>query len=263
MRETWQLTRYMLRLRRRSLVAWTATVTGYTMMMVLVYTSIGDINFNELLESYPEEVKAFFGGSFDFSTAIGYLRVELFSFVVPLSLAFLPVTIASGAIAAAEDQGHLDVLLGAPVPRRALVLGAYLTGALALAAVLAVTAVTNVAFAAIIGIDLSFAELAEACVAVLPLTLVFGAVAVLTAAVSPHRGRTIAIASGLLIAMYLVNGLAPMVDLLDKVNNVSVFKYYTPWYQEGINWPEWLAMTALSAAIALAAIPIYNRRDVH
>lgn len=262
MRETWHLTRYLLRLRRRSLVAWTATVAGYTMMMVLVYTSIGGTDFNKLLEEYPEEVKAFFGGSFDFSTAIGYLRVELFSFVIPLSLAFLPVTIASGAIAAAEDQGHLDVLLGAPVPRRALVLSAYLTGAIALAVVLAVTVITNVVFAALIGVDLSFADLASACAAVLPMTLIFGAIAVLTAAASPHRGRTIAIASGLLIAMYLVNGLAPMVDLLDKINVVSVFKYYTPWYQQTIDWPEWIAMTALSVAITIAAIPLYNRRDV-
>ncbi len=264
MRQAAILTSYMLRLRRRSLVAWTLSVTIYLLVMILVYTSIGDVDFTDLLNQYPEELKNFFGiqGNFDFSTAIGYLNVELFSFVMPLALAFLPVTIASSALAAAEDQRHLDVLLGAPVPRRSLLLAVFATSAISLAVLLAIATIVGVLFAWAIGVELSLSDLAEACAAVWPLALLFGAIAILTAAITPHRGRTVAIASGVLIAMYLGNGLAPMVDVLDKIDPISAFKYYAEWGRTGLDVVEALLMTLVATALVALAIPLYDRRDI-
>ena len=186
MREAAILTAHLLRLRRRSLATWTLSVTAYVLVIILVYTSIGDIDFNQLMSQYPEEVKSFFGGeSLDFSTPMGYLNAELFSLMVPLALAFLPITIASNALAAAEDQRHQDVLLGAPVPRWSLLLAVLAASAVSLAVLLAFLAVVSVLFAWAVGVDLGFAEFAEACAGVWPLALFYGAIAILTAAITP------------------------------------------------------------------------------
>lgn len=263
MREAAILTAHLLRLRRRSLVTWTLSVTAYVLVIILVYTSIGDIDFNQLMSQYPEEVKSFFGGeSLDFSTPMGYLNAELFSLMVPLALAFLPITIASNALAAAEDQRHQDVLLGTPVPRWSLLLAVLAASAVSLAVLLAFLVVASVLFAWAVGVNLGFAEFGEACAGVWPLALFYGAIAILTAAITPHRGRTVALATGVLIAMYLANGLAPLVDALDKVNAISAFNYYTAWIRDGIDVVQALLMTGAACALVAVAIPLFARRDL-
>ncbi len=263
MRESAILTGHLLHLRRRSLLTWTISVTLYVLVIILVFTAIGDVDFNELTEQYPEEVKSFFGGeSLDFSTPMGYLNAEIFSLMLPLALAFLPITIASGAIAAAEDQRHQDVLLGAPLPRGSLLIAVLATSAISLAVLLAVLSVAGVLFAWAVGVDLGLGELAEACAGVWPLTLLFGAIAILAAAITPHRGRTVAVAAGILIAMYLINGLAPLVDGLDTLNTVSAFNYYTDWTRDGLQVAEALTMTAVACALTALAVPLYRRRDI-
>ncbi|MBJ7348442.1 MAG: ABC transporter permease subunit [Thermoleophilaceae bacterium] len=258
------LTVHLLQLRKRSIFTWSIAVALYMLAIIAVYTSFAGFDFDALLDQYPPELKSMFGieGSLNFSTAMGYLNVELFSLMMPLALAFLPIGIASAALAAAEDARYLDVLFGAPVARQALLVAVGITSAIALAVVLTVTALGGWVFAQVIGVELSFTDFGLACAAVWPLALFFGALAILTAAITPHRGRTVAIASGVLIAMYLCNGLAPMVDFLDRMSVVSVFRYYSQWIQDGVDGVQFVLMTLAGVALVALAAPLYRRRDI-
>ena len=73
---------------RRGLLWWSVGLAGMVAMMAGVYPSIRDNPaLNRLVEDYPEALKAFiaFGGSVDYVSGAGYLGIELFSFMVPLS----------------------------------------------------------------------------------------------------------------------------------------------------------------------------------
>ena len=82
-----------LRLRRMSLLAWSLSLAGLIVTYVAMFPSVEGIDFEAILEQYPKELLRAFG--FDdtitqLSTAIGFINTELFGFMLPLAIVFLP-----------------------------------------------------------------------------------------------------------------------------------------------------------------------------
>src|ERR1035437_6516602 len=71
---------------RRGFVWWSIGLAGMSAMMVSVYPTVrGNAALDKLVKSYPDALKGFigFGGELDYTSAAGYLGIELFSLVVP------------------------------------------------------------------------------------------------------------------------------------------------------------------------------------
>jgi ABC-2 type transport system permease protein len=117
---------------------------------------------------------------------------------------------------------------------------------------------------ALVDLEIGFGRLVAASVSVGLLALLFGMVGVASGAVRPGRARAIAIATGLAVASWLLDGFGQAVDWLEAVRPIS------PYYQalgrnplrEGVAWSGWAILVALIAVlIAVAAVGL-ERRDL-
>jgi ABC-2 type transport system permease protein len=116
----------------------------------------------------------------------------------------------------------------------------------------------------LVDLEIGFVKLVAASVSVGLLALLFGAAALAAGAISPGRGRAIAVGSGLAITAWMLDGLGQAVDVLDPWRPAS------PWYQalgqnplrEGAPWDGWAILAALTAACVVAAAAGFERRDV-
>lgn len=198
----------------RVAVAWTAASALLAAFYLSLYPSIGAAEeMRSFLDAMPPAIRAMFAAEgVDIGTPAGYLNVELFTFVVPLLVAALTVTVGAGATAGEEERGSLDLLLSCPVARWRAIL-AKAAAVAVLGAVLVVGLWAALAMTAWVAhIDLALDRVAAALVSAWLLGLVLGAVALLAGSISGHRMLSIAIALGVAVVGFFVNALAPLVE---------------------------------------------------
>jgi ABC-2 type transport system permease protein len=252
---------------RRSFAWWTLGLAGYVAMIVAVYPTVRDNEeLDQLMEQYPEALKAFFafGGQLDFTSAAGYLGGELFSFMIPLLFLVAAVGNGAGSIAGEEERGTLDLLLAAPVARRRVALeklGAMCVELVALGVVLWVALWVG---ARIIAMELSAAHLGAATADAVLLALAYGAIAFMLGAATGRRAPAIGAAIAAAVAAYLVNSLAALVSFLEPLQKVSPFYHYAASdpLRQGLD--PWHALFLIGVAVVAAAVGVarFERRDV-
>ena len=161
----------------RSFAGFAAYIVLMVAAIVSIYPSIGhNPSLDKLVKSYPGTLKAFlgFGGVVDYSSATGYLGIELFSLVLPALMIAAAVTAGARAIAGEEEQQTLDLLLANPISRRRLVLEKAAAVA-ALVALLALVAFASLAVSVTAaGMDVTVGHLAAAAAATGLLGLLYG-----------------------------------------------------------------------------------------
>lgn len=252
---------------RRGFAWWTAGLVGLVALMIAVYPTVRDNpDLNELVDQYPEALKAFiaFGGAIDYTSGVGYLGSELFSFMVPLLFIVCAVGNGAGALAGEEERGTLDLLLSNPLPRWRL--AAEKLGAMALElvglgvvlwAALWVGAVT-------VGMDVPARNLAAATASAVLLALVFGAIAFMVGAATGHRALAIGLATAGAVAAYLVNALAALVDALELPQLASPFYHYAAGdpLRQGLALDHGLVLVAIAVAAAVVGVLAFMRRDL-
>ena len=98
-----------LRDQLRPFVMWAAGVAFYVALLISIYPSIrksaGAIN--EYVKNMPEAVRVAFMGSSDFTTPVGYVNVELLSWLAPIVLIAFAVAVAARSLAGEEENGTL------------------------------------------------------------------------------------------------------------------------------------------------------------
>jgi ABC-2 type transport system permease protein len=251
---------------RRSLVWWALGIAGFVALYAAIYPTVRDLpDVDELLDSYPEALRAFIGASegLDFSSPEGYLRTEAFSFLLPLLLLIFGIGAGANAIAGEEERGTIELLLGSPLRRARLVLEKL---AAVCAAVVLLGAVTWVALwlgALAVGMDISAARLAAATASLVLLALVFTALALLIGAATGGKGLAVAVASGLALAAYVLDSLANLVEQLEPLQPLSPFYLYRAAepLRHGLDPVHALALAALVLAFAALAPAAFGRRD--
>ena len=86
-----------LRDQLRPLAMWVVGVAFYVALLISIYPSIrksaGAIQ--EYVQNMPEAIRAAFMGSSDFSTPVGYVNVELLSWLAPIVLIGFAVVVAA------------------------------------------------------------------------------------------------------------------------------------------------------------------------
>ena len=256
-----------LRDSRRAFGWWSVGLAGLVALMVSVYPSIRDNpGLNNLAQDYPEALKAFlgFGGSFDYTSAAGYLGSELFSFMVPLLLMVATIGAGAGAVAGEEERGTLELLLTNPLSRTRLVLEKAVALTLEVAALGTVLWLSLWIGARAVSMDISAGHLAAATAAAVLIALAYGAIALLLGAATGKRTLAIGVTAAAAVAAYFVNGLAPLVDALDVPRKLSPFYHYSAGdpLRHGLGWDHALVLV-LIAALAVSLAPVFfTRRDL-
>ncbi len=254
-----------LKMRRFSLLGWSLVLAGLVIMYTAMFPTIEKIDIASLLEQYPQELLKAFG--FDetanqLNTAIGFLNTELFGFMLPLAIVFLPVGVIVRMTARAEENHYLDALFAAPLARWQLMIAAASAAGIAMAIPIVATVVTALVTAAVVGVDLSLSEIGSSALSLLPMGALAGGLAVLIVGMTSRHAMVTATAVGVVVAMYLMNVLVELVAFFNDIKWISIFHYYTDWINHGIAWPGYLAWLAIAAALTAVGCVLYERRDL-
>jgi ABC-2 type transport system permease protein len=249
-----------LRDHRRAPLAWGLPLGAMCGLIVGIYPSIED-SLDELTRNYPKGLKEAFGIE-QLNTVEAYLDAEMFSLIVPLTLAFFALRSISREISVAEERGYLDTTLAAPLSRRTLVGGSFVVTVLASAVILAVVFALTLLVGVAAGAGISTAKLVAGVAGVWPLAVFSAGLAVLVAGFLHKSAAVAAIAAGTLVGMYVVDLAGKLADSVEPFRVVSVFKYYGSGLTEGIDPAAFAGLTLCGAALAFAGSLLFERRDV-
>jgi ABC-2 type transport system permease protein len=250
----------------RPLVLWGAGAAFYVALLIAIYPSVrksaGAIN--EYVKEMPEALRAAFMGSSDFTTPVGYVNVELLSWLAPIILIAFAVVMAARSLAGEEESGTLSLVLTHGTGRRRLVLQKYAALVVVVVALGGVFWASLTIATAIAGTPIGAGELA---VAFLRLTLLGLAVGSITFAVGGATGRRqygIAAGAGVALVMYLANTLAVMDESVRAFRYLSLFHYAggaAPLGKE-LDVTGLLITIATCAVMLVATVVLFARRDV-
>jgi len=255
-----------LRDQGHALLWWGIGLVALAVMMVLFYPSVGGNPAMEgYLEALPEELLALFGGeSADFTSPEGFLNVELFSLIAPLLLLIFAIGFGSNAIAGEEERGTLELLLSNPLTRWRVAVeksGAMVVATLMLGLVFWVgLAAASMA----IGMEISLSNLAAACFSMALLGLTFGALALAVGCARGKRGLSMGVASAGAVAAYFLNGLAPVVEVLEPFRKLSPFYYYISAepLKNGLDLGHAAVLAGVTAVLLVVGLVVFERRDL-
>jgi ABC-2 type transport system permease protein len=251
--------------RRVSTLAWTAGLTGMTVMYLAIFPSIrGQLpQLQQMLDAYPDALKSIFGMQ-EMTTLTGYQDVEMFSMTAPLLFLMAAIGFGSSATTKEESEKTIDLLLSAPVTRSRVVVekfGSFAVGMIAMSGGLFLTLAVG---SRLIDEPLNLGNLAAAVLGAMLLGTQFGAVALLVGCATGRRGIAIAVSSALALGAFLLNSLAPLVDWLSDYQKLSPL-YHSSGFQPLRNGPSpaSAAVLVISAALFLGlAVMTFERRDL-
>ncbi|HZY65795.1 MAG: ABC transporter permease [Actinomycetota bacterium] len=256
------LVRHTLSLQTRGILIWGFVVGLYSAAIVASYKTFGSpAQIEQIMQAYPEDLLEAFGMT-DMTSVEGYLDGQIF-ILAPLALAFFTILAAANAIAGAEERGSIDVLLGNPLPRWQLVVGNFVATALSLLGILAIAGLMSWVTATLMDIDLSFGNTVEGFLNLWPISLAFGGLAMLCSALFHRRALAIAIPGFVLFAMYLLNTLGNISEDLEDYQPASAFHYYGSAVLDGIDWADFVGLTAVAVFLVLLAVLAFRRREIY
>ncbi|WP_176224811.1 ABC transporter permease subunit [Rhodococcus sp. 1168] len=200
----------------------------------------------------------------DMTTPAGWMNAEMVSLVVPGGLIAVAILSASKAICGEEQTKTIGVLLSLPLSR-----SAFLAAKTAAMIVHVLLATLGVAAGLIIGnviggLGIDASGVFGTCAHSALLAIVFGAVAVLIAALTGDGRLASAIPAALAVLAFALNAFLPLSDSLAGFTKVS------PWYYfagsnplvNGVNYADLSILLVAAIVLCALAFPVYHRRDL-
>jgi ABC-2 type transport system permease protein len=257
--------RYRLARLRGQILGWGIGLALYGLFMVRFYGTIVEQKeqFEKLLEHYPQELLAFFGGIDDFVTPSGYLGIEYFSYM-PLIVGIFAVLIGSGLLVSDEESGRLDLIMAHPVSRTALYWGRLLAFVVATLAILVTMWLGLAVPSRWTELNVvSFVEMAQPFLSLLAILLLFGTLALLLSMLLPSRRMAAMTAGILLVASFFLVGLANINADLKPVAELTPLYYYQGGDAiNGLNVTWFVGLSVPAVLFALLAWWRFERRDI-
>lgn len=261
------LIEHVLSLQARSVLIWGITLGALGLMYIAIFPTFADQQeqLDDMINNLPQSVTDLMGlgASSGFGTIEAFLSTEMFNLLAPLALAFFPILATSSTISGAEEQGTIDVMMGNPLPRWQLVVSSYVATALSLLGILALMGVIMWLTALAAGVDLSVGDTVNGVLNLWPLCISFGALAMLCSALFRRRTIAVALPGGLLVLMYVVNGLGRGIDWLEPLRPITAFYYYGSAVENGIDWPHFGILILAAVVLTGLAIVAFQRRDIY
>jgi ABC-2 type transport system permease protein len=217
----------------------------------------------QMIESYPPEFLAFFGGdAASLATTEGYLGMYGFS-MLPVIAGIFAVIVGSGLLASDEESGRLDLIVAHPVSRPGLFWGRTLAF---VAASLGIMILGWLGFSVLLGgsgLGVTWGEMALPFLPLLAQTLVYGALALLLSMLLPARRLAAAGAGVVLVSSYFLSSMAGLNESLAAVARFLPYDYFQGGEAlKGLDWSSFLGLLAVSVALALLAWWRFQRRDI-
>lgn len=255
---------YELKRYRGQIIGWGLALFLLGLMVLSFYPTFAEQqdSLDQFFALYPQEMQAFFGDFALFGTPQGFLDIEFFSYM-PLVLGIFAVLAGSGMLVGDEEAGRLDLIMGHPVSRSALIAGRMLAYAAAAALICAIGWLGLVLPILWADIEVSIGRLLVSFAPLWVQAMLFGSVGLLLSLVLPSRRAAAMLSGVLLVVSFFVTGLSEIFSQLETAARLSPLTYYQgAEAMEGVNL-EWLAGLAGSTlVITLIAWWLFRRRDI-
>lgn len=253
-----------LRRLRGQILGWGIGLALYGLLMGAMFESIRNMNgLEDLIAGYPPEVLAFFGNSLlAMNTLPGYFSTYYSSYI-PIILGIFAVSAAAGLLAGDEERGTLDLTLAYPVRRGALFWGRVAGLGVALGLILLISYLGWLATLPLMTTDVGPWRLLWPFIALLGLMALFGGLSLLLSMILPSARLASSAAGGLLVANFLLQGLANLSDKLKPIMRLTPFHFYQmDGAMTDLNWGWALGLLAGAAFLAAIAGWLFARRDI-
>lgn len=255
-----------LRDQGRSLLAWSVSLALIVAMYAAVWPSVRDQpSMSDFIDQMPEAFRSMFATSgADMSTPTGYIQIELLSFMGPIAILIYAVGAGARAIGGEEDRHTMDLLLSNPVGRGRVVLDKFLAMAVGTFLLATVMGVSLVLEGKLVDLQLPADKVAATMLHLALLGVVFGALALALSAGTGRTGLSRGVPGALAVIAYIVNALAPLVDVFDRVQQVSPFFQYIAHdpLRQGVAWDGVAVSVSTIAVLVALAVVGFRRRDV-
>ena len=255
--------KHSLRRLRGQIIGWSIGLTLYGLMMISLYDTLQGIEgLAEIIASYPPELMAFFGDMAAIVTPAGYLDIYYFSYMT-LIIGIFAIGAGAGLLVGDEEKGILDLVLAHPISRTALFWGRVLGLVTATVIILLIGWLSWAIPAGGTGLNVTRVQLLQPFLPLLAVLLLFATLALLLSMLLPSARLAGMVTGALLVANFLLDGLAQLNEELESVVRLTPLYYYQGGSAiHGIEW-EWLAGLLLVAALlAVAAWALFQRRDI-
>ena len=263
MRANLEITTLDLSFRRKAIVGFTIGLVLYILVVVALYPSFKNSTELDSLTKDSPGVAALFGISGSLTSPVGWMNANAWVNFFPLIVLLLTIGYGASAIAGQEKDGHLELVLSLPFPRRSVVvqkIGALSVQALILCFFTFLAVLTGHWF------ELSFgtSELITATAGVLLLGIDFGLLALAIGAGTGNRGLALGVASTAAAASYLVSSMAPVVSWLDPAKYLSLFYWSVGnnQLQDGLSVAGFSVLAGVGIVIAISADRLFRSHDL-
>jgi ABC-2 type transport system permease protein len=216
----------------------------------------------ELLESYPKEMMAFFPSMEEFASPVGYLDTY-FSSLMTIIVGIFAVSIFAKLIVGEEEKGILDLVIAHPVSRSSLFWGRVLGAVSAIVFVLVAAWLGWVVPAESAGFEFTAWEFFLPMLPLFGILVLFGSLSLLMSMVLPAVRLASGLSGALLVGNFLLVGMSELNEDLKPVFDLTPLKYYQG--AQIINDPNWgwlFGLIGVSLVFFLAAWMIFLRRDI-
>jgi len=249
---------------RRSLVGWGIGLASLVALTVAFWPAFrGSSGISEAIDQLPSGLIEAFGLA-GFGTPAGFLRGNLYEFIVPLLLAVAAVAVANGLTAAEEDAGRLETYLSQPVSRRSVFVGRTVALVVWLVVMTALNLLVQLISDAVVGLEIDAVRVASTVVLCGLLALLFGSLALALAGWLPRPSLVLSVGIAAAVGGYLVSALFPLSDPLEPLSGLSPWKWAfggDPLVNAAEPW-RYVALVVPAFGLAVLAVVGFDRRDV-
>jgi ABC-2 type transport system permease protein len=249
---------------RGTIIGWSIGLLLYDMMMSSFYSSIGQMGDQmlQMLESYPEEMIAFFPSIEKFTSPIGYIDTY-FSSLMSLIIGIFAVSACAKLIVGDEEKGTLDLVISHPISRTNLFWGRVLAFVTAAVIILLAAWLGWLIPAGSAGFELTALDFLLPMLPLFSVLMLFGSLALLLSMLMPAARLASSLGAALLVANYLLIGMSGLNEDLKPIFEVTPLYFYQgAWILEDPEW-WWLAgMVGISLVIFAISLLLFQRRDI-
>jgi ABC-2 type transport system permease protein len=261
--------RRSLRDNRRWLAWWSAGMVALNVLTAAFFPTVeGDQSFDNVVAGLPAPMKSLIGlkAGMSISTAPGYLNARLLSLLLPVLLVIFAIGTGSRAIAGAEEDGTLELLLANPVSRSRVVVERFAAMCTLLAVLVVIAALSLLAIAPPFGLlnGVALANLLQAYLAAFCLSLLFGAVAFGLGAALGLRSTSLGMAAAAAVGGYLLQALLANSPSLDGLRSLSPWQWYgaEPIIVAGSTAVAFVPALVTTVVVTVAGWWRFRRRDL-
>lgn len=236
-------------------------------MYVSFFPSFKDqtASIDSLMKSFPESLmKAFNVDVNSFGTIEGFISSEQFSFVWPILMIFMTVSMAASFLAGEIEKGTSEILLSLPQPRWKIFISRYLVGfsiliVFTFLSIYAIIPLANAYDISVKNANISTMALLSFCfsISVYSLSMFFSAL-------FSDKGKVFFLSGAVLVGMYVLNIISALKTNLVDLKYYSFFYYFNPAkaliYNSVDHWA-YIVFISFSLLFILLGLLVFTKRD--